>query len=250
MSHLKLRFRNVYGETQKEKFEGTSASDTTTDSNLIKGNSKYFALAWKTHGGGALAVLDANKPGRLPSTFPMIRGHSGPILDFDFYPFNDDYIATASDDTSIKLWEIPTEFSNDLTEPLAVLSGHQKKVNLIQFNQTADNILASTSFDYTVKVWNVERQEPVNSVGGLTDPFYSLDWNLNGSLLATANKDKKFRIVDPRANKFVQEFKGHEGPKSQKVIWLGSTGLLLSVGFGSQTQREYMIWDSSNLEKP
>jgi len=99
-------------------------------------------------------------------------------------------------------------------------------------------------------VWNVEKQEAVYTVAGPNDPYYSLDWSLDGALLVTANKDKTLRIVDPRSNKFASEFKGHEGPKGQKAIWLGNSGLIYSVGFNKNFQREYCLWDSKNLEKP
>lgn len=37
----------------------------------------------------------------------MIRGHTESILDFDFFPYNEDYLATASGDGTIKIWNIP-----------------------------------------------------------------------------------------------------------------------------------------------
>ena len=58
----------------------------------------------------------------------MIKGHSNAILDFDFYPFDDNYVVTASEDTSVKLWQIPQEFKEDIITPLVSLDGHSKKV--------------------------------------------------------------------------------------------------------------------------
>ena len=45
------------------------------------------------------------------------------MLDFEFYPFNDSYIATASEDSEIRLWEIPEEMKEDLITPISTLSG-------------------------------------------------------------------------------------------------------------------------------
>jgi hypothetical protein len=246
----KARFRNVYGEAIKEKFEGVKPSDQTSDSCLMKGNSKYFGVSWKVGGGGCLAVLPTDKPGRLPPSFPMIKGHTGAIIDFEFYPFNENVVATASFDTTIKIWEIPQDFNTDLTEAKATLTGHTNKANLVQFNNTCDNILASTGFEGTVKIWNLEKQAAVHNVQGPSEPFYSLDWNSDGSLLITANKDKTSRIIDPRANKVAQEFKGVDGSKGQKTIWLGATGLVFNVGFNKDMRREYLIYDLKNLDKP
>ena len=46
----------------------------------------------------------------------MIKGHSGAVLDFDFYPFTTNYVATCSADATIKIWKIPEpeEFLNDI----------------------------------------------------------------------------------------------------------------------------------------
>lgn len=46
---------------------------------------------------------------RLDATLPLIKGHSGPVVDFDFSPFNDNLLATASEDGTVKLWVIPEE---------------------------------------------------------------------------------------------------------------------------------------------
>ena len=112
-----LRFRHIFGDPIREKYEGTEYSTTGSESCLIKGNNKFFAWPWRSTGGGTLAILRSNNPHRLPSTIPLIRGHTGPILDLDFNPFNENVIATASEDSSIKIWNIPEEYTSDLNEP-------------------------------------------------------------------------------------------------------------------------------------
>ena len=42
----KLRFRNLYGEAYKNRFENCKPANITTESNLIKGNGVYFGFAW------------------------------------------------------------------------------------------------------------------------------------------------------------------------------------------------------------
>jgi coronin-1B/1C/6 len=46
---------------------------------------------------------------RLEADVPLIKGHAGPVVDFEFSPFNDSLLATASEDGTIKLWVIPEE---------------------------------------------------------------------------------------------------------------------------------------------
>lgn len=124
----KLRFRHVYGEPFKNKYENVKPTSATCESNLVKGNSLYCGVSWFSTGGGNLAILPNGGQKRLDPTFPMIKGHSNAILDFEFYPFDDNYVVTASEDTSIKLWQIPLDFKEDLITPLVSLDGHSKKV--------------------------------------------------------------------------------------------------------------------------
>ena len=85
----------------------------------------------------------------------MIRGHKSAILDFDFSPFNDTILATASDDCTSKIWSIPDGgLKENMTEPLCVLDGHLRKVNFALFHPTAENVIATASADHTVKIWD------------------------------------------------------------------------------------------------
>ncbi len=73
----------------------------------------------------------------------------------------------------------------------------------MRWNPTANNVLATSSTDYTVKVWDVEKGAVKNTVEGHADIVQSIDWNYDGSLLTTACKDKKTRILDPRSKEIV-----------------------------------------------
>lgn len=79
---------------------------------------------------------------------PLIKGHAGPIVDFEFSPFNDQLLATASDDGLIKLWIIPEEgITKDVSEQDAELRGHAKKLIFAKFHPVADYTMASTGAD-------------------------------------------------------------------------------------------------------
>ena len=98
----------------------------------------------------------------------------------DFNPFDDSMFASASEDTTIKLWSIPDDWEptdesgrakkgENLTESLVDLVGHRKKVTLLRFHPTASNVIASTSADYTVKIWDVEKGEEISTFSGFGD---------------------------------------------------------------------------------
>lgn len=186
----------------------------------------------------------------MPRDLPLITGHTGPILDFEFNPFDENMLLSASEDLTMKVWTIPDEgLKAHLREPLVNLEGHGKKVSFCTFNPSAANIIASASFDMTCKVWNLDEQAEAYSIV-VPDNLMHLKWNSTGSLLAATSKDKKVRIFDPRQKKVAAEQKVHEGAKAAKVEWMGGSApgteqshKLFTTGFSSQAEREVGYWD-------
>ncbi len=255
MSHFvrASKYRHVYSEPPKteQTWTGFRLATTTGEQSYIKASAKFFAIA-VSGGGGPFVVCDLKKPGRYDGGAPKVVGHSSSVLDFDFSPFDDHLIASASDDSTVKLWQIPEGgLTKDLTEPLVDMRGHGRKVTLCKFNPTASNVLATCSGDQTVKIWDVEKGEEASNFAGNTELTLDLAWSYNGDVLATSCKDKHIRLVDARtgteAGKVSQP---HEGSKSVKLTYLGNTGKLASVGFTRQSQRELKIWDIKDLSKP
>jgi coronin-1B/1C/6 len=82
-----------------------------------------------------------------------------------------------------------------------------------------------------------------------SDLINSCQWSPNGSLLATACKDKKLRVIDPRNNKVVTEGESHQGIKGSRVVWLNEKRLF-TVGFSKTSDREYCLWDIKDFSKP
>mmetsp|Transcript_402 Transcript_402/g.562 ORF Transcript_402/g.562 Transcript_402/m.562 type:complete len:350 (+) Transcript_402:112-1161(+) len=246
----KLKFTTLFADPVKEKFENIKPSTVIMDSCLLKANSKFVGVSWASTGGGALAILDVTKPKKMDPEFAKIKGHNGTVMDFDFYPFNENIIVTSSDDTKVRLWQIPEGgLTEDLLEPTAVCAGHQKKTNLVTFNPSAQSICASASFDGTVKVWNLENSSAVNTLSA-PDSFMSLEWNYDGSLVGTANRDKKMRIGDVRTGKWTEEINGHEGPKTQKFGWLTGSPYIVTTGFNKSYERQFFLWDHRKFTEP
>lgn len=211
-------------------------------------------------GGGPLVVGRHDRPGRFEDgTSPILKGHSGAVLDTDWSPFDDSLLATGSEDSTIKLWSIPDDWEptddkglgkkgSDFSESLLELDGHAKKVTLLRFHPTASNTLLSTAADYTVKVWDVETGQAVSTFEQISDLSQDIVWDVRGDSYATSNKDKTLRIIDGRTGKeSVKVDKVHEGVKSVKIQWLGESGKLLTTGASKTSGREMKVWDIKNL---
>ena len=82
--------------------------------------------------------------GRVERDHPMVTGHTGTVLDIKWCPHNDNVIASCGEDTTVKVWQIPDEvLSSNLTEPVADLCGHQRRVHYIEWHPSALNLLLS-----------------------------------------------------------------------------------------------------------
>lgn len=134
-------------------------------------------------------------------------GHKQDVLDVAWNPFDDNMIASSSEDTTVKIWQIPDQGLGKeiLEEPLLSLEGvHQRKVHQILWHPVASNILLSASFDPLIVIWNLESGEAVQEIDCHPDNIFSVSWNSNGSLIATTCKDKKIRVIDVRKGEVIR----------------------------------------------
>lgn len=78
-----------------------------------------------------------------------------------------------------------------------------------------------------VMVWNLDTKEsviksPVKTIDCHQDVILSMSFNTNGSLLATTCKDRKIRVLDPRAGSILQvgaRLGSGLGSEEQGVEW-------------------------------
>lgn len=245
------KFRHVFGTPAKpdECYQELNITRSAWDANFVKANPKFVAVAWES-AGGSVAVLPHEKTGKIDKANPpLLSGHKGPVLDFDFHPFNDNLLATVSEDANVLIWRIPDEFiTKAITTPVQSLQGHKRNIGCATFHPVANNVLATASNDTTVKLWDIEQGNNLITVEGHTDIIQALDWNNNGSQLASACKDKKLRIFDPRTNTISQEVTSHLGVKGSRVCWLKDK--VLTVGFSKNSEREFNIYDPRSINDP
>ncbi|PNJ34381.1 LOW QUALITY PROTEIN: CORO6 isoform 9 [Pongo abelii] len=243
------KFRHVFGQAAKadQAYEDIRVSKVTWDSSFCAVNPKFLAIIVEAGGGGAFIVLPLAKTGRVDKNYPLVTGHTAPVLDIDWCPHNDNVIASASDDTTIMVWQIPdyTPMRN-ITEPIITLEGHSKRVGILSWHPTARNVLLSAGGDNVIIIWNVGTGEVLLSLDDMhPDVIHSVCWNSNGSLLATTCKDKTLRIIDPRKGQVVAErARPHEGARPLRAVFTAD-GKLLSTSFS-----RIALWDLNNFEEP
>jgi len=84
-------------------------------------------------------------------------------------------------------------------------------------------------------------------VGGHPDIIQSSGWDFFGKIYSTASKDKKIRTLDPRGGSIISEVEAHVGGKGMRLLYLGRTEKLFTMGFSKTSERQFSLWDPRNL---
>jgi len=246
------KYRHVHGAiAKKEKAYQNVKGSCNGEGNYITANGKYFATAI-AGGGGPIFINPHTRYGRLEHNIPKLNVHKGAVTDIAFSPFNDNIIATASEDATLKITIIPEDGAFDKVENAnASLDGHLKKLSMIHFHPTASNVIASVAFDNTLRLWDIESAKEVHNIEEHTDLPQSFEWNENGSLIFSACKDRYVRLFDPRTKGSAIK-SGYEGggAKGARVVWFDNVGLCGVVGFSKSNSRQYVLYDPKKFDTP
>lgn len=245
------KFRHVFCKPVKHEqcMSEIKITEITWDSLFCDVNPKFIAIINKGSGGPFL-VIPVNKTGRIDKDFPFVDAHKAPCLEVQFSPFNDNVIASCSEDTTTKVWLIPEKgLLRTLSEPVVELCGHQKRVNTLQWHPTANNILVTAGGENKLLIWNVGTGEALLEVDGHPDQIWSISFNYDGSQLVTTCKDRVIRIIDSHSGEVINEGVGHEGVKPQRAIFL-KDGRIFSTGFTKRSERLFALRDPGNIAEP
>ena len=150
------KFRHVYGlPAKKDKcYENVRISRNAHDGNYCAVNPAFLAVVVEVGGGGSFVVVPHDRTGRIEYNVWKVVGHQGPvlgkyittklvtaadyhfnfvsILDVKWNPFDDNVIASASEDCRVRVWRIPQGgLVSDLHQPLVTLTGHRSDITSI-----------------------------------------------------------------------------------------------------------------------
>ncbi|MFN6460695.1 MAG: eIF2A-related protein [Nostoc sp. DedVER02] len=139
--------------------------------------------------------------------YNRLEGHISGVNSVTFSP-DRSLIASASADTTIKLW-LPDG------SLFKTLSGHEDVVNSVSFSPDGQ-IVASASQDKTVKLWSREGVLLVTLLGhqGVVN---SVSFSPDGQIIASASTDKTIKLWS-RDGKLLKTLQGHDGAVLS-VVW-------------------------------
>ncbi|KFO71208.1 Coronin-7, partial [Cuculus canorus] len=226
---------------------GIRAGSVASCGNHVKASSRW--IAFNAEAAGVLGIVPLEGEDEGKRTVSQLCCHSDVVTDFDFSPFDQLLLATGSADETVKVWRLP-ESGQDIPSSAGLTLGPGgAPLDVLQFHPTADGVLASGA-GKRVTIWDLEQQQPLTALDSHGDQLQSLAWKRDGRLVGTSCKDKKLRIFDPRASPAAsQSVPGHENNKDSRLLWVGSSDCLISVGFSQMREREVKLWDTRQFNK-
>lgn len=168
------------------------------------------------------------------------KGHSESVKKAIFSP-NGAYVATASRDKSIKLWDA----ENGLE--IRSLLGHQGTVTAVDFSP-GGQLIASGAGDNTVSVWDIESGKKKWRSPSYENFLTSVKFSPNGHWLAYGGNDWQMTIVDAQS---------YDTLKTIKVNAVRGLGLGVDIQFSAdskwmavgQDDHILKLYDTENWEE-
>lgn len=145
--------------------------------------------------GEYLASACADKSVRIVSsngTEKVLRGHEAGVNDIVWLDDSGRYLASASDDCTIRIWDVEKESS------INVLKGHDDFVFCLD-QHPQHNILISGSYDEQVKVWDSRSfNYCIHSIPAHASPVTSVSFDSTGLEFFSAGTDGQIRVWNTR----------------------------------------------------
>jgi WD40 repeat protein len=189
-----------------------------------------------------LPVFQQNRLNATRS-FRSLQGHTDVIQNVALSP-DGKTIASASDDGTVKIWELEGDNSSPIKEikdqggwvravvflsdrqiitagqdknikiidiasgkVVKTLSGHTNLINSLAISPSND-LLVSGSYDNTVNIWQISTGKLLRSLKGHTDKIWSVAISPNGNEIVSAGRDKTILIWDVKTGAILKTLIG------------------------------------------
>ncbi|ETN44566.1 uncharacterized protein HMPREF1541_10236 [Cyphellophora europaea CBS 101466] len=204
---------------------------------------------------GRVLIWDKSKHSSTPSSEikPQIElhGHDAEGYGLSWSPLEAGHLATASEDTTVRLWDITQATkTNTIIHPTRVCSHHASIVNDVQYHPFHRSLIGSVSDDVTLQIIDVRSADPTKAavVSGRDQhkgAINALAFNPAAeTVVATGSEDSTIAIWDMRNLKHkVHALEGHQ----DSVTALEWHPFEESVLGSSSYDRRIIFWDLARV---
>eukprot|EP01026_Neomeris_dumetosa_P028309 TRINITY_DN2292_c0_g1_i1.p1 TRINITY_DN2292_c0_g1~~TRINITY_DN2292_c0_g1_i1.p1 ORF type:complete len:318 (-),score=34.69 TRINITY_DN2292_c0_g1_i1:298-1251(-) len=157
---------------------------------------------------------------------------------------NENIIASASGDGSIKIWDMRGGME---ANPVRSLEEHQHEVQGLHWNCLDRSLFLSAAWDDTIKLWSLDQQHSLQTFQGHTYCVYSAIWNPHRpDTFLSASGDCSAKIWDMRQPLCSVSWEPHLF-EVLTADWCKYNEVLVATGSVDKTVK---IWDLRMLANP
>ncbi|KAI0006370.1 WD40-repeat-containing domain protein [Xylariaceae sp. FL0662B] len=132
----------------------------------------------------------------------MLQGHRDSVTSVAF-SFDNKYLASASMDYSVRIWDVVTG------KNLQTLEGHADAVHSVAFSRKNNQCIASASSDRTIKTWNAVTGKCKQTLQGHRNGVRSIAFSDDSEYLVSASADRTVKIWKPATGICLKTLEGH-----------------------------------------
>jgi len=181
-----------------------------------------------------LATVEQVREWVTQSSHPGLHSASVPgILAVDLSQADSSRILTGGADKNA------TVFNKDTEQVVAVLKGHQKKVNRVVFHPTEDTVITG-SHDATVRVWSVASATTTSVLRLHEGPVTGLSLHATGDYILTTSTDQHWAFSDLRSGRLISKVTDPSAPVALTCAQFHPDGLIFGTG---TADAQIKIWD-------
>ena len=238
-----IKFK-VSGSIRKIEFTNCELSSDKTEGNIIAANKKFLAMILKSENN--IALVDSSQSMSIKKDQPCLY-YKEKILDLEFYPFDNNILASSSIDKSVLLWKIPEEglTKNKIIEKESY-NKHSDKVYFMDFNPISSDVLCSGTVHGEIHIWNILNKKTYAEFK--EDCPTLISWNPDGELIGVTNNKKNINIFDPKIKNKILELKVSEKNYSSKFAWIDNT-VFSTISKDNNNERFLKLWDMKKADK-
>jgi WD40 repeat protein len=149
-----------------------------------------------------ITKVENSKPPTLWNCVDTWEGHGGLFAAVTSLSLNNQWLASASEDKTIRLWDLATGQTS------YVLADHQGFIEAVVFQPHSTNILASGSRDKTIKIWELDRV--LYSLVGHSQAVNTLAFSPDGQQLASGSSDRSVKLWQVATGELITTLTSHK----------------------------------------